>query len=470
MVRHAFKYNTKNVSKIKMIPKPIYELVPIISAIYDAGLKEKAFDLFLRSVIKFAKKNKKFKLDQYTPWQIEDMKLTLSHPEVLLLRTRRGGKTRDMTLIATFYSIVGKYVIWLAQSSDQLEQARRWFKLNPFVEAAKQYSIKFVKVKDEMPFGMLTKSRTASKGVDVIVYDEMAKVSKQDDQYDYYLYSRGQLAEGRDHKIISGTTPCLGSVEYEQFLQLKEIDEGAISIHDWHDCPWIDPDFIELEKQKHYNDKWYIQQEYECIHVARGGSLLSNIEEADLSNFKKKWNRIGVDYGAKSMFVCVYIDEEEHNCWVLKEYEYDLLRDDDLQKAGKLISDKEVGVMVEDGGFNYFIARWTARNLNNVRRTFWKKEDKSNALGKARRFEHIYVDPKLTPNTYNDLIYAIYKETEPIWVKNEKFPSHWLDAFMFSILATPTRILMPRQEYQNMNYDNDYRYSIFKRMQYDNLD
>ena len=73
------------------------------------------------------------KLTQYAPFQIDDMILAINNPRVLLLRTRRGGKSRDESVMAVFWTIVGLNAIYYTYSKDQKSQLKKWFSYNPFV-------------------------------------------------------------------------------------------------------------------------------------------------------------------------------------------------------------------------------------------------------------------------------------------------------------------------------------------------
>ena len=62
--------------------------------------------------------------------KIDTSKQTL---ETFLLYTRRGGKTKNLTAIGVFFSLLGYLVMWRASFTDQLNMAKYWFLKNPFV-------------------------------------------------------------------------------------------------------------------------------------------------------------------------------------------------------------------------------------------------------------------------------------------------------------------------------------------------
>ena len=79
----------------------------------------------------------------FTRWQREDMEMSINNPNINVERevletawnySRRGGKSRGLTVLAVFFALLGKLVIWRSPHADQLGQASQWFNMNPFVK------------------------------------------------------------------------------------------------------------------------------------------------------------------------------------------------------------------------------------------------------------------------------------------------------------------------------------------------
>lgn len=376
------------------------------------------------------------KLTEFTDGQIADILMAIENEEVLLLRTRRGGKTRDLTVLAVFWSIVNLRPIWFSVERDQKHQPKQWLYMNPFVVNVTGEFIEVLNRKYKIPFSALTKGKSASKGADCAIYDEGGKIDLNHEKYDYYLYSRAIVSESKELHIVHASTASLGTVEYLVYTELMGIDPSLVSTRTWRECPWLSEAFIESERAKHPEDPWYILQEYECMHVPRGGALLVNVvvcEESELPP-TEQW---GVDIGKTFQFVGTTINHDWTRCWVTDEKELDYYTEHEKIQMRDIF--RHYPVEIEDGGFNYHPARMLADEVN-LRRSEWKKEIKSERLGIARTFKTIYVCPAKTPNTYRDLIESIYHKLHPIWLKDNQHPCHFLDAFMHSLGAKPVII------------------------------
>jgi hypothetical protein len=95
--------------------------------------------------------------------------------------------------------------------------------------------------------------------------------------YDLAVEQRGILIEGnlREKRIIHKSTG--GDLTYWadiiDYLEGKEDRTGRQCIIriPWTGCPWITQESINEELELNYNAPWYVDQEYNCLNVPRGG-------------------------------------------------------------------------------------------------------------------------------------------------------------------------------------------------------
>lgn len=393
-----------------------------LPAIYKARGIEFAYHIYLESL-----KLLNHKYFQFEPFQISDQYLTFHHIETAWIRTRRGGKSRDLSVLAVFYVLLGFNLIWLAAKSTQLKQARKYLMANPYVKKIKMYDV-ITMGTGTFDLSMITKGRTASQGAHILIFDEGGKINVNLLEYEYYTYARAMVAENTTgfYRIINASTPSLGSVIEEVYRNLLETDPQAISIHPYTDCgKWISPDFVAKEELKF--GKWYVDQEYRCLFVPHGNQLLANLKvEESIPEFPDMDKTWGGDLGTTVMMVGIYVQGDE--CWVTDEVEFNWFDDKDRPILESLLN--KINVEFESEGFNYYQAREWARIYTNLTYTEWSKEVKGQRLVRARQFKVIHVSPAKTPNTYKDLSSAVGNPTENIWLKDTRHPSHWMDGFM----------------------------------------
>ncbi|MCP4648566.1 MAG: hypothetical protein GY853_00615, partial [PVC group bacterium] len=248
-----------------------------------------AFFAYLGFLRQFTK-NKKY--TEWTDWQVADMIMSLYNPEIdpsrealetLWNYTRRGGKSRGLTIIAVFFALLGLQVVWRAPHSDQLIQAADWFSMNPFVESQKirtQFRVQIFG-SPEISVAVLSEGRIASREADVLIYDEGGSIMSWHQNFDYYKNSRPMIAASKNKYVIHASTDCQGSVFNEEYKSLinkqHHLNTRFVSVHTWQDTTWITEEWIEQEKKAHLDCSWYIDQNYNCIAVVRGGRIFNNL-------------------------------------------------------------------------------------------------------------------------------------------------------------------------------------------------
>ena len=281
--------------------------------------------MYLAFLYKFADRPgtpDKYRLALWTRWQIKDMEMAIHNPkidvrkialEIAWLYTRRGGKTRGLTIIAVFFSLIGYQVAWRAPHGEQLKKAGFWFNANPFVQAVMIKSTNIIRVYNSLNISIapMTAGRVAGGDCDVLIYDEGGWIYKHLKAYEFFLASRPMVSNSEFKHVINASTPARDTAfqdEWDEIEKLEiEYDTKLTAEHDADDCPWITPEFIESESKKY--PKWYIEMNYFCKWTVPYGAVFEKIilvGSADQKEhypqfdaqflYKVKADRCGVDH------------------------------------------------------------------------------------------------------------------------------------------------------------------------------
>jgi hypothetical protein len=430
--------------------------IVLIRKYYKQQDYKKALKIYLNIIKMYGEVRGIYDIRNYTDIQISDMELTFEHTETLWLRSRRAGKTRDMTVLAIFYTIIGNTVNWFSVTEDQLEAVRTWFELNPFTDTVTNDKVNILDCKNEINFGILSAGQVVSKGANTLFFDELRSCPKKDNKYRYYLSARGQLAAASNFKIVSGTTTETGSTEHEQYLNLLSTDPNAISLHPYQDFPHLSEEFIQHEQDQHQEDPWYVDQEYRCKHVLRGGAVFDNITDCELKDIKDLiLTHVGVDINYQEMAVGLHITKDYKNCYVLFEKQYSWTKDitcyDELRSPSIMYKGRKINIHpkatieIENDGYNEKECMVVCSRISGIP-VSWASTNKDREVGErqaiGRKFEHIYICRANTPNIYDDLTTMVYQKLKAIYLKDSQHQCHWSDAFLHALNLKDTRMVL----------------------------
>jgi hypothetical protein len=405
-----------------------------------------AFWAYLGFLVEFCK-NKKY--IEWTDWQVKDMIMciynvkinpTIEVLENALNYTRRGGKTRTLTILAVFFTLIGLRVVWRAPHSDQLIQAAEWFDMNPFVESQKirtQFRVQIFG-SPELSVAVLSEGRIASREADVLIYDEGGSIMSWHQNFDYYKNSRPMIAASKNKYIIHASTDCQGSVFYEEFraLQEKEHEYSTrfTSTHPWKDTTWITKEWIEQEQRAHLDCSWYIDQNYNCIAVVRGGRIFRNLIEVGSHLFPNYPigflddyipTNAGVDFNGENVgHYLVLITYDNDYVYVIDEINFwDLL---------ELFDYEGLTLELEDGLFNTAFTDQTKRMGLSCIYQEWKEDIKHLRLQECVN-RKIVINKHKTPITYKNLLEAGWDENHPRPKLKKRPDQHGLDALLHAL-------------------------------------
>lgn len=410
----------------------------------------------------------------FTSWQIKDMIMSIYNPlidtrysvlETLWRYTRRGGKSQKLTVIAVFFSLLDKRVVWRCPHSDQLHQCTEWFSMNPFVYEEKVSTQNAVRIYNspEINVSVLSAGRVASRGVDVLIYDEMGWCFNHLQLYEYYKASRPMIAASGFKHIIHASTPAKNTVFHEEWEALKELEQKYncrfTSYHPWQDCHWISKEWVELERMKNFDCPWYVQQNYDAEWVVYGGAIFNNIIVlGDLRNPEYPSNyfdrfrlhrggfyttHAGVDFNGDLVgHYLVEIQYDDNFVYVIKEERFlDLNR---LSKLRLWDVHEPISIEVEEGLFNIPFARDCRRlGIPAIYKEFdeYLKMERIADL-KART---IIIDKRSCPVTYKNLIEAAYDQSSRLPKLEKRTDQHGLDALIHAIHESGAKIHFRRK-------------------------
>ena len=241
-------------------------------------------------------------------FQMEDYKKAVNGYKTMWHRTRRGGKSLGLTVLAVFFSLINfgyranaGMVVWRCPLGKQMKQARFWFRRNPFVininKADGEIHILNSRAVD---ISAMTPGNVASLGGAVYIMDEAKKIWTDHKVYAEALESYGIFVEGPIEftRMISASTGARLTLFHTQFLS----GEWDYSLHSYTECHWIPEEKIESERRANPQDPYYVQQEYECVWVARGDSAFRNVYVVDMANKRVTHNEEIFDFGDHPFF------------------------------------------------------------------------------------------------------------------------------------------------------------------------
>lgn len=428
------------------------------------------------------------KLAAFTSWQIKDMEMAIYHPKINtkniahecgILRTRRGGKSRDLSIINTFFAMLGLQVIWRAPFSDQLRQAGKWFLKNPFVEETKIFTHSEIRIYDSpaINIGPLSEARSASAECDILVFDEGGQVDKQKKVYEYYLATRPMVSTSPYRHVINASTPARDSAWQDEWESIKRLEQKLniklTSSHNCDDCWWIPPSFIASEREKY--PEWYIAMNYYCQWTVPFGAVftkiitLGNPKYPEFSkDFYSKRNAqpsvAGADFNAG--------DKDHPHYLVIGEF------DDNFIYVYKEIpfADNELGVLfnlkkqypnisleVEDGGYNTGYTDQTKRAGLQCIYFQWSEEEKHQRVQEVRK-RIVIIDKNRCPLTYKNLMNAAWDRNARLPKLEKRSDQHGLDCLLHMMhphegeiyVAGSRRKIRAGEVFERPTWDSDY--------------
>lgn len=405
----------------------------------------------------------------FTRWQRKDMEMSIYNPNIDTTKevletawnySRRGGKSRGLTVLAVFFALIGKLVIWRSPHADQLGQASQWFDMNPFVKKVSINNLNKVEVygSPDINISILSAGKVASREADVLIYDEGGWVFKHLALYEFYKASRPMVAASRYRHIIHASTPARNTAFHEEWQNLKQLEiklnTKFTSMHPDSDCEWITDEWIEMEREKNSDTPWYVDQNYKCLFVVYGGAVFENIIELGnlhfpefpygfMDNMEAKF--AGVDFNGDVVgHYLIKIDYNDNFVFVIEEVNFKDL--DVIIETSRTKINKGWGTMsveVEDGQFNIpFCNDLRKLGFDGIYQE-WNADKKHTRVQELRN-RVIVIDPLKCPMTYKNLMEASYDQNERLPKLEKRTDQHGLDGLLHAIHDRSGTIYSPQ--------------------------
>ena len=416
------------------------------------------FKIYLGFLVEFCNDPHETKrLGQFTEWQIDDMVMCVYSDcinpikeilESFLLYTRRGGKTKNLSIMGVFFSILGYLVMWRASFTDQLNMAKFWFLKNPFVtKVIYGQTDNHVRILDSpsINFDVIAEGKTQSRGVDIIILDEECMITLESKKYDVYEKLRPCIADSPFKHFIHGTTPELNTVAEVNwsFLKDQEIRKNTrfTAERDYTFCSWIDEAFIESERMLHEDDPYYVDMQYKLKWTVLGGKVFTNvIREGDPTypeyprGFLEKItpSHGGVDFnGDINQHYLVLIKFNDNIIYVTHEIKFTELTE--LLKSDY----RFISLELEDGLYNdQFTVQTRMMGLQCIYNPNWtgdKGGDKKMLRIQKVRNRKIIINKERCPQTWKNLDTCAWNRFKLRTEITKTKDQHGLDALLHAI-------------------------------------
>lgn len=419
------------------------------------------FSMYLGFLSRFADRPNtpdKYRLTLWTKWQIKDMEMSIYNAkidvtqtvlETIWLYTRRGGKTRDLTIVAVFFTILGYQVAWRAPQGAQLTKASFWFSINPFVERVMVKTSNIITVYNSFDISIapLTFGRVKGGDCDILIFDEGGDIPKHLQVYLNYLAARPMVSNSTFKHIINASTPARDTAFQESWENVEaleqEYDTVLSTIHTCEDCDWITEEFIQSESKKY--PMWYIELNYYCKWTVPFGAVFERIIEIHDPKYleqptkehnyaailaSKQPKLAGVDHNngdRNSPHYIVTGDYDENFVYVLDEYPFHGNKDD-FSGLSFLFDERfrHVSMEIEDGLWNtQFTKQEMAMGKDAIYQEF--SEDLKMERVQEIRNRWVIIDKYRCPLTYKNFLNAAYDKNSNKVKLEKRTDQHGLD-------------------------------------------
>jgi hypothetical protein len=443
---------------IPTLSQAAFQFARQLKQLYEFGEYDlvSLYKMYLGFVKTFGEKE----LRQYVQWQVEAEVGALYNPKVdntkipletVDIRTRRGGKSRKLSMIAVFAALLGLRVIWRTPFTNQLDQASIWFSKNPFVKRIQINQLHRVDVVNQeyhVNIGILSPAQSAGLECNMLIFDEGGWVEKNKKLYQNYKECRPFVASCSPKWIIHATTPARYTAVEEAYQEAQqyevEWDTQLTWLHTDVDCPWITEEWVEKERLLNLDTPWYVDQNYKCKWVVYGGAVFNNIKVdpaavLEIQTHRNNFIQAGTDFnGEVAGHYLVESILRDDITYILKETRFTDLSFLNDWKASHPLSSLEL----EDGLFNTQFTDQTKRMGLDCTYLEWNEQSKMERIARVKN-KIILIDPQTAPLTYRNLLEAGYDQNSRLPKLEKRTDQHGLDAYLHSEHYTEGTIYLP---------------------------
>lgn len=428
-------------------------------------------------MIKLAKlrDNNGIPIEFLTDWQIEELGKTISYGETLWNWGRGFSKTLLCVILSVYCGIYGLKVLYLVPSKKQLDQPKAYFEQFPYIDKKGRDKKEsdgwyYINGKPTIHIDILGDNAIRSGRYHVVILDECGQLVTFPKREQFMQVVDGvQRAMSPTIKLLA-STPTIGSqfektdyylqekwakalrTQRKMDLSTREIIEQYGSKYTSHRnflntannfvADTQDKLDLLLEQRERYRSlglEWLWNQENLAMYQVSGGAAFNNLQvttfnhllDSDITHF-------GYDFhGPETGHIEVgiqYRDDYPYKFYILWEKQHKYDHKDSAEDSVKFIDSpfyNGKSKRVESYGFNY--GYWMAAQQFGVQPVNIGGQAKHNLAWNLLQY-HIYVDPKRTPLTYEDLRTAIWQDQNKFQVykesSGETYRNHYLDALM----------------------------------------
>jgi hypothetical protein len=410
------------------------------------------------------------------PWQLYEVhNICASMNGDFLWRWQRGfSKTLMVSIIALFFACLGLRTCIILPAKKQLGQIKEYFETCELLDYRGQdkkigpegwYSINGKKLIHVDIAGM---TAVNSGRFHCVIWDECAQLVKEP-RKEYYYDKADGMFRAMEYKIkLSTSTPLIGSRFekedlYLQGLWAEKIKAKLPQTKHWdvsqiiarYQCPWVSwrnyentPDnfvtdtpmkyaalMAERAKAVKMGLLWIWQSENKAIYVSAGGKVFTTV--IFMKHNMTKWNISGFDFHEHEIghIECRFFwnRNDPTALYATGELQHKYGDQDTAMESVKFLRQpayNHVRKRGEDQGFNRGFFKDARRYGVIAANRILSKADQV-----ANLFEFkIFVDPEVTPNLYEDIRSAQWKDPNKYEIRKESqgqdFRNHYLDCLL----------------------------------------
>lgn len=216
--------------------------------------------------VAFARLYLKFNPD---PWQIKFLRS--NSQRIILNCSRQSGKSTTTAILALYEAITLPKSVIVLDSPSLRQSTELMLKFSEFLSSVDQnvkldsdtkLSVRFANGSRVLALPGSEKTIRGISAVTLLILDEAAGIPD-----DLYGAVRPMLAVSKGRLVLMSTPRGERGFFYDTWTKSDGWEKIEVP---WHDCPRIDPAFIEEERRER-SGAW-VAQEYECKFIAAGAT------------------------------------------------------------------------------------------------------------------------------------------------------------------------------------------------------
>jgi len=238
----------------------IRNIINVLKYLWDSGYKKEAWFVYVDSLQRYKKKDWLF-----DDWQHYDIIRSFNHGGGAFRRARGGSKTRDLSAVAVFLSLVNGNTIWFAAVRKQLLKAMEYWVYNPFIEKFRPHITRqqiYNILGEPIDVAVLNQGNARGPRGNNILFDEMSMMNREDVEATIGI-TNGVVGE---IYFYYGSTPVINTI----FQDACDTSEWH-RVHPFYHCTWHNIEKTIKDKNLMAPAKW--RQENLAHFTVMGGMV-----------------------------------------------------------------------------------------------------------------------------------------------------------------------------------------------------